>query len=64
MIIPFKIRENKGSFVMTIPKSVGLHLELDKKLKENKTVTLIAETVENGVLLRYPVEDDIERFEL
>jgi len=64
MIIPFKIRENKGSFIMTLPKSVGLHLELDKELKENKSVTLIAETVENGVLLRFPVEDEIERFEL
>lgn len=64
MKIPFKIRENKGSFIMTLPKSIALNLELDLKFKENKTVTLIAEIVENGVLLRYPVEDDIDRFEL
>lgn len=49
---------------MTLPKSIALNLELDLKFKENKTVTLIAETVKNGVLLRYPVEDDINRFEL
>ena len=64
MVIPFKIRVNKGSFIMTLPKSVGLHLELDKEFKEKKFVVLIAEIVEGGVLLRYPVEDEIERFEL
>ena len=63
MILPFKIRVKKGSFTMTLPKAIGLYLELDKKFKDNETVNLIAETVEGGVLLRYPVEDEIERFE-
>ena len=64
MILPLKIRENKGSYVMILPKPIGLYLELDIKLNKNKTVKLIAKTVENGVLLRYPTEEEIERFKL
>lgn len=64
MILPFNIRENKGSFVMTLPKPIGLHLEIDKKLSENKSVKLISETMENGIIIRYPTKEEIERFNL
>ena len=49
---------------MTLPKSIGLNLGLDLKFKDRKIITLIAETVENGVLLRYPIEEEEDRFEL
>lgn len=64
MILPFKIRIIKGSFTMVLPKAIGFDLGLDKKFKVNKTVGLIAETTENGVLLRYPIEEEIERFNI
>lgn len=49
---------------MTLPKSIGLNFGLDLKFKDRKIITLIAETVENGVLLRYPIEEEEDRFEL
>ena len=65
MNLPFSVRINKGSFVMILPKQVGFFLELDKKLnEENKTVKLIAETTNGGVLLRYPTKEEIDRFSL
>lgn len=62
MILPFKIRENKGSFVMTLPKSIALDLEIDKHTHKNRSMNLISETTGNGVLLRYPTEEEIKRF--
>jgi len=64
MYLPLTIGKNRGSFMMILPKAIGMHLELDVKLKNNKNVKLIAETVENGALLRYPTEEEIERFGL
>lgn len=64
MILPFKIRENKGSFVMALPRSIGIQFQIDKKLKENKSIYLIAELIENGVLIRHPTEEEIDRFGL
>jgi len=64
MILPFTVRLNKGSFTMTIPKSMGLHLQLDKLLDDdNITTRLIAEEVKTGILIRCPTLEERERFD-
>ena len=65
MIIPFTVRINKGSFVTTIPKPMGLHLKLDEILDEdNKTTQLITEEVDGGVLIRHPTSEERTRFDI
>lgn len=64
MIIPISFRLSNGSFTTTLPKPLGFGLNLDKLLKDKTSVKLIVESVENGVLIRHPTEDEIKRFEL
>jgi len=64
MILPATIGKNRGSFSMTLPRPICLVLKLDEKLLDKNNVKLIVETVEEGVLLRYPTEKEIKRFGL
>ena len=65
MIIPFTVRINKGSFVTTIPKPMGLHLKLDEILNDENPITrLIAEDVDGGVLIRHPTPEERTRFDI
>ena len=64
MIIPINFRLSNGSFTTTLPKPLGIGINLDELLKEQKNVKLIAESTEDGVLIRHPTEEEIKRFEL
>lgn len=64
MIIPINFRLSNGSFTATLPKPLGIGLNLDKLLKDKKNVKLVAESNEDGVLIRHPTEEEIKRFEL
>lgn len=65
MIIPFTVRISKGSFVTTIPKPMGLSLKLDEILNnENLTTRLIAEEIDEGILIRHPTPEERTRFNI
>lgn len=64
MIIPISFRLSNGSFTTTLPKPLGIGLNLDAMLKNKKNVKMVAESTEDGVLIRHPTEEEIERFEL
>lgn len=64
MIIPINFRLSNGSFTTTLPKPLGIGLNLDAMLKNKKNVKMVAESTEDGVLIRHPTEEEIERFEL
>lgn len=64
MIIPINFRLSNGSFTSTLPKPLGIGLNLDELLKDKKNVKMVAESTEDGVLIRHPTEEEIERFEL
>lgn len=64
MIIPINFRLSNGSFTTTLPKPLGIGLSLDEMLKNKKNVKMVAESTEDGVLIRHPTEEETERFEL
>lgn len=64
MIIPINFRLSNGSFTTTLPKPLGIGLNLDKMLKDKRNVKMVAESTEDGVLIRHPTEEEIKRFEL
>lgn len=64
MLMPLNFRLSNGSFTTTLPKPLGIGMDLDKMLNDKKGVKLIAESVEDGVLIRHPTEDEIIRFKM
>ena len=59
-----RFRLSNGSFTTTLPKPLGIELHLDEMLNVNEGVNIIAESVEKGVLIRHPTEEEVKRFDL